>query len=45
MSLNGPIASYEYLDVKDLGIEELASSVGTKGPHAISLYANENFKR
>ena len=39
------ISGYDYINVETYGIETLADSVEKSGPHAISLYANEAFKR
>ena len=39
------ISSYAYINAKQQGVEELASSISTHGPHAIYLYANNAFQR
>ena len=39
------ISGYSYLNVQTYGIETLADSLERNGPSAISLFANEAFKR
>jgi len=39
------ISSYKYINAKTQGIDHLADSIATNGPHAIYLYANSAFQR
>jgi len=39
------ISRYSYVNAQSSGIDHLADSVATHGPHAIYLYANSNFQR